>query len=389
MSPLRLTGLHTCVLLLFTCAVCVVALVVHDRMLQNSRDAELGIYAQAADPNGSVVARWEVVGATSPQGAAALWVSVLAAGALALPLAVVAGRLMTRAALAPLDGFIRTIRAIGDADDLGGRIRPLPRPTYPAMVRLADEFNRMLARLQGSAQRVDEVLDAQRRFVADASHELRTPLTSLRGNIHLLRDDAAADAPAEHLAILDEMEAEAARMTRLVGDLLLLAEADAGSHLVLAPVDMASIVRHASRTARRLRHDVAVHVYSAPGGLWVCGDGDRLTQVVLILLDNALKFSPSGGTVDLRVEGAAWAAFGSGVLMRVTDSGPGVPPEERELIFERFYRSDRGRAAEGAGLGLSIARWIVQEHRGTLELESNGNGATFSVWLPSTSPPET
>jgi signal transduction histidine kinase len=479
--PLRLTGLHACVLLAFAVAVLAMASVIYEVALQRSLDgtlesradeisrfniawdAERGrvavvdlerrasslpiLYVQAADRDGVVLARSDSLGAQvlpadqarlarvltgeawleelsvdglwlrmyaaplriqSTEGApevagivevarpldpsagreiAAIGVAVAVAAALAAPLALAAGALMTRSALAPLDGFIGTVRAISDRGDLGLRVEPGPRTPYPEIARLADEFNRMLARLQVAAQRVDDVLDAQRRFVADASHELRTPLTSLRGNIQLLREEPVPGAPAEHLSILADMDAEAARMTRLVGDLLLLAEADAGRHLVLEPVDVASIVRRASRAARVLRDDVAleVQVVSA-SGLWVCGDPDRLTQVVLILLDNALKFSPPGGTVTLRGFDAQRDGR-SGVQVQVADRGPGVAPAERELIFERFYRSDRSRRAGGAGLGLPIARWIVHEHQGTLELDSTvESGATFSVWLPSTDP---
>jgi signal transduction histidine kinase len=115
----------------------------------------------------------------------------------------------------------------------------------------------------------------------------------------------------------------------------------------------------------------------------VCGDADRLTQVVLILLDNALKFSPSGSAVQLHV-GAAERGERAGVQVHVTDSGPGIASEEHERIFERFYRSDRARGDSGTGLGLAIARWIVQEHQGALEVEPTHGpgGATFSLWLP-------
>jgi two-component system, OmpR family, sensor kinase len=314
---------------------------------------------------------------------AAIGVAIAAAAGLAAPLALAAGALMTRSALAPLDGFLGTVRAISDSGDLGLRVDPGPRTPYPEIARLADEFNRMLARLQAAAQRLDDVLDAQRRFVADASHELRTPLTSLVGNIRLLREEPMPRAPAEQLSILADMDAEAARMSRLVGDLLLLAEADAGRHLVLEPVDVASVVRRAIRAARALRTDVVLQVQVASAsGWWVCGDPDRLIQVILILLDNALKFSPPGGTVTMRVD-AAQRAGRSGVQIQVADNGPGVARGERELIFERFYRSDHARHRGGSGLGLPIARWIVHEHHGTLEVDSTvARGATFSVWLP-------
>src|SRR4029077_19738477 len=128
--------------------------------------------------------------------------------------------------------------------------------------------------------RVDEVLAGQRRFVADASHELRTPLTTLRGNIHLLREDEPSAADSEHQAILADMAADTERMTRLVNDLLLLAEADAGLHLALEAVDLIPLIRHAARSVRWVREDVELRIdIASEEPIWVRGDADRLTQV--------------------------------------------------------------------------------------------------------------
>jgi signal transduction histidine kinase len=296
--------------------------------------------------------------------------------------------LLTRWAMAPLDRVATSLRAISDAGDLTLRIDPGAPRTHPAVARLTLELNRMLARLELAARRVEEVLVAQRRFVADASHELRTPLTTLRGNIHLLREDEPSDADSEHQAILADMAADTERMTRLVNDLLLLAEADAGLHLALETLDLVPLIRHAARSVRWVREDVELRIdLGSEEPTWVLGDADRLTQVLIVLLDNALKFSPSGGVVDVRLSAAPRQGT-PGALVEVADEGPGVAPDERAQIFERFYRSDRARQGEGAGLGLAIARWIVDEHHGTLDLESSSeHGATFGLWLPSTSAP--
>lgn len=319
----------------------------------------------------------------------ALLIGTIVTALMAVPLALASGAVMTRSALAPLNRFVTTLRAINDAKDLGIRVVLTPQPAYQAIARLAQEFNSMLARLETAAQRVEGVLMAQRRFVADASHELRTPLTSLRGNIDLLRADLDPHVTTEHRAILSDMQAEAARMGRLVNDLLLLADADSGRHLVLEHIDLTVVVQQAVRSARRLRSDVDLRVRNSasPSSVWVCGNRDRLAQVLLILLDNALKFSPPRSLVDLEID-ADERDGRPGVTIRVTDRGPGVAPDERELIFERFYRSDRARAGEGAGLGLAIARWIVEEHAGALGVQSAaGGGSTFVLWLPSTTDP--
>jgi signal transduction histidine kinase len=296
---------------------------------------------------------------------------------------------MTRQALRPLDRVAVALHTIGDAGDLTRRIDLDPERPFPAVRRLVAELNLMLARLEAAARRVDEVLAAQRRFVADASHELRTPLTTLRGNIHLLREDPALTGDDEQRALLSDMAADTTRMSRLVNDLLLLAEADAGQHLELEDVNIRPLVTGVVRSVRWMREDVELRLDVAPGApTWVRGDADRLTQVLLVLLDNALKFSPSGGRVDLRLSAAARSGQ-AGLVLRVVDEGPGVEPGERERIFERFYRSDRARQGEGSGLGLAIARWIVHEHHGTLDLEDDGrdHGATFAVWLPSSQSP--
>jgi signal transduction histidine kinase len=173
-----------------------------------------------------------------------------------------------------------------------------------------------------------------------------------------------------------------------VNDLLLLAEADAGLHLALETLDLVPLIRHAARSVRWVREDVELRVHlTSEEPAWVLGDADRLTQVLLVLLDNALKFSPSGGVVDVRLVAKPYAGT-PGALVEVSDDGPGVAPDERAHIFERFYRSDGARQGEGAGLGLAIARWIVDEHHGTLDVDSStDHGATFGLWLPGTAAP--
>jgi signal transduction histidine kinase len=236
----------------------------------------------------------------------------------------------------------------------------------------------LLARaLQASFNRVEGALAAQRRFVADASHELRTPLTVVRGNLDLLALNATTcEHGSEPLA---DARAETERMGRLVSDLLLLAQADAGQHLTLSQVDLPAVLHDAFRAARFFRDDVELTLGDMPDNARIMGDADRLKQVLLILLDNALKYTPAGGRVSL----SAQTVPNGGVALTVSDTGPGIPAAEREHIFERFARVDPTRRAGGSGLGLAIARWIVAEHRGTLRVDdAPGGGSTFSIWLP-------
>jgi signal transduction histidine kinase len=254
--------------------------------------------------------------------------------------------------------------------------------------RLGIAFNRMLDELQAAHEQVATALVAQRRFVADASHELRTPLATMRGNVDLLRQMIAdlGNEDSQETAILDDVSVEAERMSRLVADLLLLAQADAGQHLTLRVIDVGQVAGDAAHTARLLRDDVLVEAPALPSDLWVRGHADRLRQVIMILLDNAVKHSPPGGRVTLSAESAVHAG-GAAVAIRVSDQGPGIQPTEQGRIFERFYRAPGARSGEGTGLGLAIARWIVEEHEGSIDLVSEpGADATFTVWLPACEP---
>ena len=315
-----------------------------------------------------------------------LQTTVLLVGAAGVIVALVAGWVLARTALHPIDRLAQTADAIGAARDFGRRV-PVAEARQDEIGRLAMAFNRMLGELQQAHDQVGTALVAQRRFVADASHELRTPLATLRGNIDLLRQMLAdlGNPDATETVILDDVSAEAERMSRLVADLLLLAQADAGQHLTLRPVDLTGVAREAARTARLLRDDVLVEASDLPDGLTVLGHADRLRQVFLILLDNAVKHTPQGGRVTLSAAcmEPTTPAGAQTAVVRVSDDGPGIPPAEQERIFERFYRAPGTRSGEGAGLGLAIARWIVEEHQGTITLESvPGSGATFAVQLP-------
>jgi two-component system OmpR family sensor kinase len=283
------------------------------------------------------------------------------------------GLLMSWLALRPIDRIAQTAGRIAHAQDLGQR---LPVPTADDEVgRLVSTFNAMLERL-------DRLFQAQQRLGADVSHELRTPLTTIRGNVDLLRR-GAADDPAERAAALDAIEGEVDRMSRLVADLLLLAQAEAGMKLEKHPVELDTLILQVYRQAQLMSatrfpvaERVAVHLGHEDQAI-VEGDPDRLKQLLLNLIDNALKYTPAGGHITISLyRDQDW------VRVLIADTGLGIPPEVLPHIFDRFYRAQR-EGRKGVGLGLSIARWIAEAHSGRLTVESEvGQGATFTLWLP-------
>ena len=222
----------------------------------------------------------------------------------------------------------------------------------------------------------------QREFVADASHELRTPLAVIRVNAE---SSAGSNAAGEAMGDIAD---EAAYMTRLLDDLLLLAASDReGIELKLARVDLADVVRHTARAVSGLAATSGIALtVDAENDVPVDVDAERIRQVVLILLDNALKYSSRGGSIVIRA-----ARAGDDAMVTVTDTGIGIGPDDVERVFDRFYRVDkaRSRALGGAGLGLSIAREIVDAHHGTLKIESElGRGTTVTLRLPLAATPE-
>ena len=294
---------------------------------------------------------------------------LLGGGVLALLAAAIIGYLAAGRALSPLDQVTATALQITRADDLSRRI-PVMGPPMGEVGNLINAFNETLERLEGLFQ-------TQRRFLADVSHELRTPLTAIRGNVDLIRQMGEADEES-----LDVITSEVDRLTRLVRDLLLLAQAETGKlPLALDTVELDTIMLEVFQQARLLaREGVTVRI-GREDQARVEGDRDRLKQVLLNLVANALEHTTSPGrvTLDLICEGQ-WAVW------RVTDTGPGIPEADLPNIFERFYRRDPSRKRNpsgGAGLGLSIAYWITRSHGGDIQVQSKvGSGSTFSVKLP-------
>ncbi len=283
---------------------------------------------------------------------------------------VVAGR-----ALRPLDRMTETVEAIGSASDLRRRLPEAP--ARDEVGRLTGAFNAMMGRLDDAYGRLEGALESQRRFVADASHELRTPLTSIRSNLGLLRGRNDISA-ADRAEALHDMDAEAQRMSRLVADLLTLARADAGQQLELTAIDLSRLCEEVCRQARRTYPGRRVDLSRKPLPR-VAGNADSLRQLLWILLDNAARHTDDGGRITVALETGAQR-----VRLAVGDDGVGIAADDRDRVFERFYRADHARSSGGAGLGLSIARWIVAQHGGQIGVEDNagGRGTVFTVALP-------
>ncbi|MCC7103954.1 MAG: HAMP domain-containing histidine kinase, partial [Chloroflexi bacterium] len=295
--------------------------------------------------------------------------------AVAVVLAWSGGSFLAARALAPVDRITRAANRIG-AEGLSERLSiQLPNDE---LGRLATAFNAMIERLEQAFQR-------QQRFTADASHELRTPLAIIRSQAELARDRPRE--PAYDTAAFASLYEESERLGRLVESLLVLARADAGAALRLAPIDLEALVAEVSQQAilraqgRGLQ--LITRIAETPP---VRGDETWLVQLLLNLLDNALRHTPAGGVVTVSLAPAP-----GGLRLEVADTGGGIPAEHLPRLFERFYRVDtaRGHATGGSGLGLAICAWVARAHGGRLEIASEvGRGTTVSLWLPAVEPPQ-
>jgi signal transduction histidine kinase len=328
---------------------------------------------------------------------------LLAVGMIGLViLAALIGIPLIRRALRPLNRMTVTARAIA-AGDLSQRVN-LPH-SGDEIGELSSSFDEMIERIQTAFAARQESERRMRQFVADASHELRTPLTSLRGFTDVLLR-GAKDDPEDAEKVLRSMQRECERMSRLVHDLLTLARLDTGRQLNRQQVDLVELVGEAVDQARILAGNRAVTMRSDGGGpLFIVADQDKIKQVLLILLDNALKYGRQGadGWVRVQISRAPDLA-----RLQVTDNGQGIRAEDLPHIFERFYRADKTRSrtttnqlvppgagpasttgvlkamnAGGSGLGLSIALAIIQAHGGSIWAQSQwGQGTQFTIQLP-------
>lgn len=334
-------------------------------------DDPVRILSRPIERDGRVVGVLEVgeeneTGETLGQVAQVLAISIPAV----LLVAAGGGYWLARRALQPIDRITRTAADIGERD-LSRRIDDVALPD-DELGRLARTFNAML-------ERIELAFERQRRFTADAAHELRTPLALMRGQIDLaLARDDLGESERETLANLG---ADVDRMTRLTSALLTLARGDAyGLELEREPVELADLLDLVAEQYAPLATERGVRIEVDAEPVTLRADGDRLIQVLVNLMDNALRHAPDGSRIELGCRASNGRA-----RFWVGDQGPGIPPEHLPHIFERFYRVDPGRDRErgGTGLGLAITKLIIEAHGGRIQVERSAPGDTrFTCELP-------
>ncbi|MEV5652882.1 HAMP domain-containing sensor histidine kinase [Nocardia sp. NPDC052254] len=365
--------------------------------------SDLGRHPRTVGTVGDPGEHWRAVRFTTPDGTSTIAVRLtetenivdrliglqVAVGVIVLAALAVVAQFVIRRSLRPLGEVEKTAAAIAGGD-LHRRV-PV-QGTNTEVDRLSQSLNGMLAQIQSAFAATEASEESarrsearMRRFVADASHELRTPLTTIKGFAELYRQGALADPDM----FMDRIERESNRMGLLVEDLLMLARLDAQRPVERRPVDLLALASDAVHNARAVdaaqrpeepRRPVDLQIHPGTGTLEVRGDEARLRQVLGNLVNNALIHTPADAAVTVRLTPEK-----DSVLMEIVDTGPGLPPEEADRVFERFYRTDtsRSRDSGGTGLGLSIVQALVAAHGGTVAVRSVvGQGTTFAVRLP-------
>ena len=278
----------------------------------------------------------------------------------------ISGGVIVHRALSPVEQITRTAQSIESSSDLSRRVG-YTGPT-DEIGRLATTFDHMIGHLH-------RVFESQKNFIADASHDLRSPLTVIRGNLDLLKRNLGDQERQESLRA---MEIETDRMGELMNDLLLLAEVESEQMERQGMVSLREVLLAGLKRAQQLAGDREV-IMGKLEDLYIKGDAYRLDQLVVNLLDNAIKYTPEGGTITLSLfRDGEWAR------LQVADIGIGIAPEHLPHVFDRFYRVDkaRTRGRGGSGLGLAIVRGIAEQHRGKVTVTSDsGKGSIFTVWL--------
>jgi heavy metal sensor kinase len=293
--------------------------------------------------------------------------------AFAIPVAValsaIGGYLLTRRALGPVDRMTQAAAAIG-ADDIGARL-DVPA-TEDEVGRLGRTLNQMLVRLHGA-------IEQQRRFTADASHELRTPLSIMRSELDVAIRSSQTSKSSR--AVLESARDEVSRMAHIVEDLMTLARIDEGAHpLARARVDLSMLSQDVTERFKRSANDKKITTSFDGEPVLVLVDEALFGQLLTNMIDNAVKYTPEGGSIAVSV-----SKNGRVARVAVQNSGSTISEEDRRRVFDRFYRTDkaRSRSKGGAGLGLSISKWIAEAHGGTITVQSDpAVGTTFIVSLP-------
>jgi two-component system OmpR family sensor kinase len=307
---------------------------------------------------------------------------ILAAGiGVALGLSIGGAYLLAGTALRPVEAVTATAREMGEGD-LSKRL-PVANPK-DEIGRLTTTINGLLARLDAAFRRRQEALSRQRRFAADASHELRTPLTSISGHARMLDEWALEGDKVTARRSVGTIRREAARMRGMIESLLTLSRGDEGAPMEVGRYNLGAVGKEATETAGAAADGrVSVEFVPMEHEVTATFDRERVMQVASILLDNAVKYTPDGGSVTVSVG----EEDNGSVVLAVSDTGVGISEEQLPLVFERFYRADPSRSAGGAGLGLSIARQIAEAHGGQIRVESTpGKGSTFTLLLPRNGP---
>jgi two-component system, OmpR family, sensor kinase len=303
-----------------------------------------------------------------------LRVILIAGDTLVILAAFAIGWFLAGAALAPIHRITQTAQAIGAERDFRRRVQHIG--PNDEVGQLAITFNTMLTELESAYRQVEQALDVQRRFVADASHELRTPLTTVRGNIELLRQDVPMD-DKERADVLADTKEEIERLIRLVNQLLVLARADARHPLRREPLPLKPLIEDVCRQTKLLAPRRTITV-EAVDDVTVLADRDALKQVLLILLDNARMHTPASAAVSVTT-----VIADGRVAIKIRDTGPGIAPNLLPHIFERFYRGNVSRSGGGTGLGLSIAKELLEAQDGSITVDSQiGQGSVFTMTLP-------
>ena len=337
---------------------------------------QLLIYSQPVMMQDRLVRIVQVAATTAEheQSLDTLRLILIVASGLTILVAFAIGWMLAGISLQPIHLITRTAQAIGAERNFSRRV-PHTGPN-DEIGQLATTFNAMLTELESAYRQLEQALQTQRRFAADASHELRTPLTTIQGNIELLRRMPPIDSK-EQVEVLTDTKDETERLIRLVNQLLVLARADAGRALRSEPVPIKPLIDDVCRQVQLLAPRKTI-INHAALDVTVQGDRDALKQVLLILLDNALVHTQPNATITTTV-----ALSDGHVQISVQDTGPGIAPDILPHIFERFYRGNKSRSGTNAGLGLSIAQELTQAQNGTLTVTSQlGKGSVFTVTLP-------
>ncbi len=293
-----------------------------------------------------------------------LWLVLIIFGGSGVVIAAIAGASVARSSLRPVRQLSEAVEHVTETTELS----PIAIEASGDIAVLAESFNQMLRSLASSRER-------QTQLIADAGHELRTPLTSLRTNIELLVADASSGMlrQRDRVDILSDVKAQLVEFTTLIGDLVQLARDDAAASP--EPLDFRDVVTSAVERVRRRGHGLRFDVEL--DSLYVLGNSDLLERAITNLLDNAVKWSPPGGTIRVQLEGDR---------LRVADQGPGIGEADLPHVFDRFYRGDTARNTPGTGLGLSIVAQTVAQHGGWIRAgRSAQGGAEFTVQLPGSS----